>query len=349
MNTKTSLFLAVSAAVASAGLTKFGASSPEILKELFEQFKADYKSNYRTMDDEMHRFDVFVKTLHIIDERNAVNDGSVHGITRFADLTQEEFQNMYLDKHVADKIRSVNATIVQVPAYTGSATAVDYVGSQTTAIKDQGQCGSCFAFAAIEQIESDGMRLLGNKASLTLSAQQIVSCDHGDGQLGCEGGGLQEMAFDYVRDNGGITTEAAYPYTATTGSCDKSKNDYVMGVTGYEMIRREDLPQSAAAIEQTEADFAAYMLSTGTLSIGVDATLWSTYKSGIMSKCGTGKNINHSVQVVGVDTDAETGYWKIRNSWTDSWGEDGFIRVKYGQNTCGLATEGGSYTTVYNI
>jgi C1A family cysteine protease len=349
MNSRTVLYAAVGAAVASAAATNLGASSPELLKEMFEDFKAQYRSNYRTMDDENYRFGVFVKTLQIIDERNAANDGSVHGITRFADLTQEEFQNRYLDMHVADKIRGTNATIVQVPAYVGSATSADYVGKQTTAVKDQGQCGSCFAFAAAEQIESDGMRLLGNDASLTLSVQQIVSCDHGEGQEGCEGGGLQEMSFDYVRDNGGITTDAAYPYTAKTGSCDKSKNDYVMGVTKYDMIRTEDLPQSAAAIEKTEADFTSYVLSTGTLSIGVDATTWSTYKSGIMSSCGKGKNINHSVQIVGVDTDSETGYWKIRNSWTPSWGEDGFIRVKYGQNTCGLATEGGSYTTVFNI
>jgi len=338
MNSRTALFAAFGAAVASAGLTKLGSSSPEVLKELFEEFKAEHRSNYRTMDDENYRFGVFVKTLHIIDERNAAEDGSLHGITRFADMTQEEFQSKYLDMNIASKIRGTNATIVQVPAYTGSSTSADYVGTQTTPVKDQGQCGSCFAFAAAEQIESDGMRLLGNDASITLSVQQIVSCDHGEGQLGCEGGGLQEMTFDYVRDNGGITTDDAYPYTATTGRCDKTKNDYVMGVTKYDMIRTEDIPQSAEAIESTEADFASYVLSTGTLSIGVgkliffliyvgnllmnspslyvvDATTWSTYKGGVMSNCGKGTDINHSVQVVGVDTDSETGYWKIRNSW----------------------------------
>jgi cysteine peptidase B len=227
--------------------------------------------------------------------------------------------------------------------YSGSTTAVDYTGKQTTAIKDQANCGSCFAHAAAEQIESDGMRQFGNPASLTLSVQQIVSCDKGPGQHGCMGG-LQETSFDYVRQNGGIVTEADYPYTSgngRTGVCDTSKNHYVMGVTGYEMIL-------ASTVKETESQFTSYMLSTGTISIGVDATTWNTYKSGIMIDCGKGTDINHAVQLVGVDTGAN-GYWKIRNSWSASWGEQGMIRIGYGTNTCGLATEGGSHTTVFNI
>ncbi len=206
------------------------------------------------------------------------------------------------------------------------------------------------------------MRLLGNPASLRLSVQQLVSCDHGEGQLGCMGG-LQETAFDYVRENGGIVTEADYPYSSyygKTGKCDTSKKNYVVGVTGYEMIL-------SSSVAQTEADFTSYVLSSGTLSIGVDATTWNTYKSGIMSDCGKGTSINHAVQIVGVDSSAN-GYWKvgelkkkkrfvqnnlflyqIRNSWSADWGEEGNIRVAYGKNTCGLATEGGSHVTVFNI
>ena len=160
---------------------------------------------------------------------------AVHGITRFADLTQQEFEDMYLNKHIANAMRNMNATVVAVKPYVGSSTAADYTGTQTTAIKDQGSCGSCWAHAAAEQIESDGMRLLKNPASLTLSVQQLVSCDHGAGQNGCLGG-LQEPGFNYVRDNGGIVTAADYPYTAKTGKCDTSKNKYVMGVTKYDFI-----------------------------------------------------------------------------------------------------------------
>jgi len=323
--------------------SSYASSSPEDIKAMFESFKAEHGKKYASADEEVNRFKIFSSMLEVIDARNTIEAASggsaVHGITRFADMSQDEFQVMYLDNSVSNKMKSLNATRVEVPPYTGGVGAVDYTGKQTTAIKDQGSCGSCWAHACAEQIESDGMRLLGNPASKTLSVQQLVSCDHGKGQLGC-GGGLQETGFDYVRLNGGIVSAADYPYTAKTGTCDKTKTNYIMGVTGYKMILD-------STVKSTEASFTSYAMSTGTISIGVDATTWNTYKSGIMSACGKGTDINHSVQIVGVDNSAG-GYWKIRNSWAESWGEKGFIRVAYGANTCGLVTEGGSYTTVFN-
>lgn len=332
--------LSLAASVTAADLST---SSPEILKQLFEEFKSQHGKSYTTMGEEQHRYENFLQTLKLIDERNKLDIG-VHGITQFADMTQQEFEATYLDRTIANKMRDRNATFVEVPEYTGSATAVDYTGTQTTAIKNQLSCGSCWAHAAAQQIESDGMRLLGNKASLTLSVQQLVSCDHGEGQLGCMGG-LQEPAFDYVRLNGGITTEAEYPYSSgggKTGKCDTSKNHYVMSVTGYEMILNSN-------VQETEKQFTSYVLSSGTLSIGVDATTWNTYTGGVMTNCGKGTSINHAVQIVGVDSSSTSGYWKIRNSWGSTWGEKGNIRFTYGKNTCGLATEGGSHTTVYNL
>ena len=321
---------------------QYGNVTPQTLKELFEDFKATHHRSYSTMDEEIHRFNVFSDTMKLIDERNRAGD-AVHGVTKFADLTQDEFEAIYLDSRTSGFIRQRNATIV-TPSVSVISGAVDYTGKQTTAIKDQGSCGSCWAHAAAEQIESDGMRLHNNPASLTLSVQQFVSCDidKSTGQLGCMGG-LQELGFDYIREVGGIVTEADYPYTSAngnTGRCDKSKTNYVMGVNGYKMILDSDP-------SVTEAGFTSYMLSTGTISIGVDATTWNTYKGGVMKDCGKGTDINHSVQLVGVDTEA--GYWKIRNSWSAEWGEEGMIRIAYGSNTCGLATEGGSYTDVYNI
>lgn len=294
------------------------------------------------MEEERDRYNIFINNLKLIDERNQLNSNAVHGITQFADMTQEEFESTYLDKTIANRMRQRNATVEVVLPYQGIATSVDYTGIQTTAIKNQQNCGSCWAHAAAQQIESDGMRILKNKASLTLSVQQLVSCDSGND--GCYGG-LQETAFDYVRKNRGITTEAEYPYTSgggKTGKCDTTKNHYVMGVTGYKMIL-------GSSVADTEKKFTDYVLSSGTLSIGVDATTWNTYVSGIMTNCGRGTDINHAVQVVGVDSSSTNGWWKIRNSWASTWGEKGTIRVAYGKNTCGLVTEGGSYTTVFNI
>jgi hypothetical protein len=161
------------------------------------------------------------------------------------------------------------------------------------------------------------MRELG--VTYMLSAQQLVECDKTS--LGCNGG-LQERAYNYVKRHG-IETEEAYPYTSGAAgeseSCSDEPSKYVLGLTGYETLK-------------TEATMTSYVKSTGPVSIAIDASSWSTYSGGILSECGT--DINHAVQLVGVDTDA--GYWKVRNSWSETWGEGGYIRLAYGEDTCGI-------------
>ena len=172
---------------------QYSVSNPEVVKNLFEEFIATHGKTYSTMKERMNRFEIFTENLKVIDERNNAEKekgGSAqHGITRFSDLTQAEFEEMYLDSRTSRYIRQRNATVISTPR--GMTTgAVDYTGKQTTAVKDQGSCGSCWAHAAAEQIESDGMRLFGNPASKTLSVQQLVSCDidKETAQLGCMGG-----------------------------------------------------------------------------------------------------------------------------------------------------------------
>ena len=160
-------------------------------------------------------------------------------------------------------------------------------------------------------------------ASYLLSPAQITQC--AKGSAGC-GGGWTETAYAYVKNSGGLEQEKDYPYTTAlyqgiTGTCTDTPSKFVIGITGYTTITGE-------------TNMASYVKSTGPLSVCVDAMTWNTYKGGIMSNCG--KQIDHCVQAVGVD-DSTGGYWKVRNSWGTSWGESGFIRLAYGQNSKSIA------------
>jgi len=313
------------AASASAELSK---ASPESLKAMFDQFKSRHGKRYSTMDEESSRFRTFVSNLATIDARNLAErkaGGSAqHGITKFADLTEEEFKGKLGYTAGAKE----NITYASIPPYTGSESLVDWTGVYTTPVKDQGYCGSCWAFAASEQIESDAMRTLGT--TKILGPQQLVECDRTS--MGCNGG-LQERAYNYVKRAGGQELEVDYPYTSgasgKTNTCSADSSKFVLTVNGYSTIK-------------SESDMASYVKSTGPVSIAIDASTWSSYTGGIMTVCGN--NINHAVQAVGVD-DSTGGYWKVRNSWSEDWGESGFIRLAYGKDTCGI-TYDVTYTDV---
>jgi len=198
---------------------------------------------------------------------------------------------------------------------------VDWTGTYTTPVKNQGYCGSCWAFSATEQIESDSMRTLGT--SYILSPEQITQCD--TTSYGCNGG-WSEHAYAYVKSAGGIETEASYPYTSyygTTGTCSYTASKSVITVSGYTTV-------------SGEANMAAYVQATGPLSVCLDASSWNSYTGGIMTVCGT--SVDHCVQAVGVYP-TTGGYWKVRNSWGTSWGESGFIRLAYGANTCDITND----------
>jgi len=214
-----------------------------------------------------------------------------------------------------------------IPANFSWQDAANAGGQCVGAVRSQLNCGSCWAFSASEQIESDSMRTL--KTSYTLSPEQIVQCD--TTSYGCSGG-WTEHAYNYVKKAGGIETESAYPYSSyygTTGTCKVDSTKFVIAVTGYYTV-------------SGESNMASYVQTTGPLSVCLDASSWNSYTGGIMTSCG--KQVDHCVQAVGVLAQSG-GYWKVRNSWGTSWGESGFIRLAYGQNTCAI-TNDPTYVTV---
>jgi C1A family cysteine protease len=195
--------------------------------------------------------------------------------------------------------------------------AVDWsTQGKVSRVKNQGQCGSCWSFSATGVAES--WALFSGK-SWDLSEQQLVDCSASYGNHGCNGG-WPSNALNYVKANG-LTTESTYPYVAQTRTCAKQGGEFrisqVLSVSGCNGLLTG--------------------ISSRPLSITVDATNWSQYRSGVFNNCGTG--INHAVLLVGTDA---TGVWKVKNSWGTGWGESGFIRLAAG-NTCGICAYGGVY------
>jgi hypothetical protein len=308
-------------------------SSNELLnREAFREFVAEYGRKYDSAEHE-HRFQHFLNNLKLADERNAAEgpNGAVHGITRFMDWSPEEFKAFLgSSPDLKSGLRgrqALPAPLEDIRKEPWLGSEKDWAGRLTTPVKNQEQCGSCWAFSATEQIESDTMRTLGT--TYVLSPQQLVSCDKSS--HGCNGG-WTEHAYNYVKDAGGIEQNSDYPYTSSAGTCNENKDKFKVTVDSYYTIHGED-------------SMSNYVLKTGPLSVCIDASSWATYKSGIMSSCGT--SVDHCVQAVGVDT-GDDGYWKVRNSWGTGWGEGGYIRLAYGKNTCAI-TNDPTYTKVSKV
>ena len=317
-------------------------------ESLFEEFKQNYARQYETDAEEELRFQHFRKFLLKVDLRNEkeLDKGgtAVHGLTIFSDYSEEEFSRKYLgyrpsSSAMSSKKDKKKGDKSSPSRYEGSNKNVDWTGVLTTDVRDQGDCGSCWAFSVAEQMESDAIRKGYLTTDDTLSVQQIVSCDTSDEGVdddalinyGCDGGNT-ESAYDWIGAVGGLSLESKYKYTSgvseATGTCDMDEDKFVLTVDKYHTVDSED-------------EMIDYVLTTGPLSVCLDASDWSSYQSGVVSSCTS--EPNHCVQVVGVHT--SKGYWKVRNSWGTDWGEKGFIYLKTGKDMCSISNDP-TYTKV---
>ena len=303
---------AVLAVAAIAAISFFAMSdlSYDETDALFETFVQEYKRSYFSQEEYNLRKANFQAFLKVVDQRNAV-DTATHGITQFADWSQEEFMG-YLT------LQSDANTNVQTTPYRIS--DFDHL-DETTEVKDQGACGSCWAFSANEAVESSEAHIGGDLHKL--SEQRLLDCAF---NLGCNGGGWMTTGIDNVLKNQPFSYEEEYPYKAVKGTCSPTKATASLKVTKRVSGSGQDFLTKAVV------DYAP--------SVAVDASTWSSYTGGVMTNCG--KSLNHGVQVVGTLDNA----WVVRNSWGQRWGEkslntaqsNGYIRLAEG-NTCGLMSE----------
>jgi len=319
------------------------------LREHFKAFETKFAKIYETAEKKEERFEIFVKNLETVVMKNQAlrekGEDEVHGITKFSDMTNEEFKATMFGGHDHSK-NDRRARGVAVPnKLRPQSSSFDWRDQGViTPVKDQGRCGSCWAHSAVETVES-ALAIAGHDLT-PLSVQQVVSCDNGNGDLGCSGGWYYTAWEDYMEPSKGLTTEAEYPYDTATyngqaSACDTSKaSDVVAGTTPSNWTYATTPCQSAFCKDQDEDTLKANLLSYGPISVACDASEWSFYTGGVVTSttCGnSGFKLDHAIQLVGFNEDADTPYWIVRNSWDTTWGNEGYIYLKMGENTCGVA------------
>jgi len=295
------------------------AEVPAHVNEMFTKWTQEHNKVYSTPNEHFFRLGVFFANYLKVKALQQTESYEV-AINAFADMTPAEFKAKFLGFRMTDRPRNV----VLTQSITANPPAVDWrTKGIVNDVKDQGQCGSCWAFSTVAAIEGKWAQVKGKLVSL--SEQQLVDCSTSYGNQGCNGG-LMDQGFEYVKDKG-ITTEQAYPYKAVDGKC-KYSGDATATITGHTDVAQND----GQALEDAAA--------AGVVSVAVDAQLWQFYSSGIMKSKFCGSSLDHGVAVVGYGSADSTDFWIVRNSWAATWGEKGYIRVlkstTKGKGECGI-------------
>jgi hypothetical protein len=306
-------------------------------KDLFLQFQKKYNKVYSTDEEFQRRYQIFEENLKWADELTRLNHvhqySATFGVTKFMDLSRDEFASKYLmTAFPKDHARGPALPAFEIKPRGPDPNNYDWSSAGVvTAVYDQGQCGSCWAFSATETIES--YYALAGGALTSLSMEQIVDCDTSGQDQGCNGG-FPEGAYQYVQSQGGIDSLNNYPYVAEGGqanpNCDFPEGSVVTTVSNYNSVTGEDQLYAQAS-------------TNGPLSVCVDASSWQTYTGGILTQCGN--NVDHCVQLTGYQNyNAQDGSsaWNVRNSWGTDWGINGYILVQTGQDLCSI----GDYASV---
>jgi len=328
------VFLVVAIAAISA------VSFVDLVVEEWKTFKVEHKKGYGSEIEEKFRLKIFMENKHKIAKHNAKFElGFVPfklSVNKFADMLHHEFTNAVngFNKTKPGQLSSykkLRGAKFVMPANVQLPKSVDWRDQgAVTPVKDQGHCGSCWAFSTTGSLEGQHFRQTGKMTSL--SEQNLVDCSGKYGNNGCNGG-LMDNAFKYIRDNKGLDTEQSYTYEGKDDVC-----RYNPVNNGAEDVGFVDIP------EGDEEKLKAAVATIGPVSVAIDAShqTFQFYSEGVYyePECSS-TDLDHGVLVVGYGTDETSGqdYWLVKNSWGPSWGDQGYIKMARNKdNHCGIAS-----------
>nr|CAI43320.1 cathepsin L [Lubomirskia baikalensis]CAI46307.1 cathepsin L [Lubomirskia baikalensis] len=299
--------------------------------EEWESWKKEHGKVYNSDREELTRHIIWQANRKYVDEHNAHAEkfGFTVGMNQFADLESSEFGRLYNGYNNKPSMKKAQSKVFSTKVG-DLPTSVDWrTKGFVTAIKNQGQCGSCWAFSAVAGLEGQHFNATGTLVSL--SEQNLVDCSTAEGNQGCNGG-LMDNAFQYVIKNGGIDTEASYPYKAVDQKCKFNAANVGSTCSGFSDI----LPH------KSEAALQVAVAVVGPISVAIDAshTSFQLYKSGVYSESACSQtSLDHGVTAVGYDSSSGVAYWIVKNSWGTTWGQAGYIWMSRNKNNqCGIAT-----------
>ncbi|KAH8304086.1 hypothetical protein KR059_000172 [Drosophila kikkawai] len=318
----------------------------QVIDKEWLTFAMEHRKNYKDAAEEQLRHKIFKENrIKIAEHNRRFANGEVSfkmAVNEYSDLTSQEFSDLMtgLNNSEFEEMRifdqSLNGKTFISPDFVTLPSSVDWRSEgAVTGVKNQKSCGSCWAFSTTGSLEGQHFRKTGNLVSL--SEQNLVDCSGSYGNQGCSGG-FMTWAFKYIKDNGGIDTEESYPYKAVNDKCKFNRATIGATINGFVSLPIGDEKKLAEAVA-----------TIGPISVGIHVVSGSFqhYSSGVYieAKCDS-RIINHAVLAVGYGTEDGKDFWLVKNSWGDSWGDKGYIKMlRNGSNHCGISSLA-SYPTV---
>lgn len=295
----------------------------------FGEWMSKYGINYASDGELMYRREIYEANLERIASHNAQpNVTWTMAVNKFADMTPQEFRNRFTGRMFRSPYTGFFSNISLSTPTKALPSSVDWEEKgAVTPVKNQQQCGSCWAFSTTGSVE--GAWFIAKGQLVSLSEQQLVDCSQKEGNQGCNGG-LMDYAFQYIIDNNGLCTEASYPYSGSDGTCRAKYCTPAATIRSYKDVPSNSETALLNAIAQQPVSVA----------VEADQSSFQFYSSGVMTaSCGT--NLDHGVLAVGYGTLNGQDYYKVKNSWGADWGMQGYILLgrgpKFGgSGQCGI-------------